>query len=92
MLKKGVALQFKWQPSTSVAPISSESDASVTTFAQGAPSEVTEQSVTFAIPLPMAGRMGLPTALVASTVVGAEQPVVTLLTQVEVAVAVIDGS
>jgi len=36
--------------------------------------------------------MGLPTALVAPTVVGAMQAVMTLPTQVEVAAAVTDGS
>ena len=47
---------------------------------QGAPLEVVEQPVTAVIPLPTAGRMGLPTVLVAPTVVGAVQPVVTPLT------------
>jgi len=59
---------------------------------QGAPSEVAEQLVTAAIPLPTAGRTGLPTALVAPTVAGATQLVVTPPTQVEVAAAVTDGS
>ena len=38
--------------------------------AQGAPSEVVEQPVMAAIPLSMMGWMGLPTALVAPTMVG----------------------
>ena len=42
----------------------------VDTGAQGAPSEVTEQPVMAVIPLLTIGRMGLPTALVAPTVVG----------------------
>ena len=61
-------------------------------FAQGAPSEVVEQSVMAVIPLLMAGQMGLPTTLMASTTVGMAQPVVTLPTPVEVAAAVTDGA
>ena len=62
------------------------------TGAQGVPSEVVEQPVMAAIPLPMMGRMGLPTMLVALTVGGVTQSVITPLTQVEVAAAVTDGS
>ena len=47
---------------------------------QGAPLEVAEQPVMAAIPLPMVGQMGLPTALVAPTAGGAAQPVETLST------------
>ena len=39
--------------------------------AQGVPSEVVEQPTMAVIPLPTTGRMGLPTALVAPTLVGA---------------------
>ena len=49
----------------------------VDTGAQGVPLEVAEQLVMAAIPLVTAGQTGLPTVLVASTVVGATQPVVT---------------
>ena len=59
---------------------------------QWAPSEVVEQPVMAAIPLPMVGRTGLPTALVAPTVVGVMQPIVTPPTQVEVVAAMTDGS
>ena len=43
--------------------------------AQGAPSEVAEQPMMAMIPLLPAGRTGLPTALVAPTMMGATQPV-----------------
>ena len=62
------------------------------TGVQGAPLEVMEQPVMTTIPLPTVGRTGLPTALVAPTVAGATQLVVTPPTQVEVAAAVTDGS
>ena len=54
--------------------------------------EVTEQPVTAVIPLPMTGRTGLLTALVAPTVVGATQLIMTPPTRVEVAAVVTDGS
>ena len=60
--------------------------------AQTTPLEVAEQPLTTAIPLPIAGWMGLPTTLVAPTTAGAVQPVMTLLMQVEVATVMIDGS
>ena len=44
---------------------------------QGAPSEVTKQPVMATILLPTARRTGLPTTVVALTVAGAMQPVVT---------------
>lgn len=59
---------------------------------QGVPSAIVEQPVTASILLPMRGRMGLPTALMASIVVGAAQLVVTPLTQVEAMVPVAEGS
>jgi len=58
----------------------------------GAPSEVVEQPVTTAIPLPTAGRTRLPTELMEPIVAGAARLVVTPPTQVEVAAAVTDGS
>lgn len=48
--------------------------------------------MTAAIPLPTTGQTGLPTTLVAPTVAGVMQPVMTLLMQVEVAALVKDGS
>ena len=60
--------------------------------AQGTPSEVMEQPAMAAIPLPTMGRMGLPTMLMASNMVGVMQPVRTLPMQAEVAATVIGGS
>ena len=51
------------------------------------PLEVVEQPAMAVIPLPMIGQMGLPTSLVALTVVGATQLVGTPPTQMEMAVA-----
>ena len=62
------------------------------TGVQGAPSEVMEQSVMAVILLQTVGRMGQPIMLVAPTMVGATLSVMTPPMQVEVAVAVIDGS
>ena len=45
-----------------------------------------------AIPLPPSGQTGLPTTLVAPTMVGATLPVITPPTQVEVAAVMVDGS
>ena len=56
--------------------------------AEGAPSEVAEQSATEAIPLPTLERAELLLALVAPSVVGAAPPVEALLMQVEVAMTV----
>ena len=57
------------QTPPTVAPVPSAGWADV--GVQGAPLEVMEQLVMAAIPLPMAGWTGLPTALMALTVVGA---------------------
>ena len=73
-----------------VAPVPSAGRANM--GVQGAPSEVMEQPVTTAIPLPIVGQMGLSSALMAPTVVGTTQPVVNPPTQVEVVAAVTDGS
>ena len=53
--------------------------------------EVIELSAMAAIPQPTMGWMGLPTALAASTVVDATQPVEASPMKVEVAVAMIGG-
>ena len=103
--KKSIALQLGRRPSAGVVHVLGKSSASVTASLagqapptmvpvpsvgradadiQGAPLEVVEQLVTAVVPLP--------TALVALTVAGMTQPVVTPLTQVEVAAAMIDGS
>ena len=58
------------------------------TGAEGAPSEVIEQSATEVILLPTLERMELPLALAAPTVVGATPPVEALPTQAEVATTV----
>ena len=63
----------------------------VDTGAQRAPSKITEQPVMAVIPLPTIGRTGLPTTLVALTMAGATQLVMTPPTQVEVAAVMIDG-
>ena len=60
--------------------------------AQGMPSEVVEQLAMAAIPLSMTERTGLQSALMAPTMVGVAQSVMTPPMQVEVVAAVIDGS
>ena len=60
--------------------------------AQGASLEVTKQPVMATIPLSMMGRMRLLTVLMALTVTGATQPIVTPLTQLEVVVDMTDWS
>ena len=83
--KKSVAIQARKGPSVTAslagqAPPVVAPEPSVgqeDTGAQGAPSEVAEQPAMAVIPLPTMGRMGLPTALMALTVVGVTQSVVT---------------
>ena len=60
----------------------------MTVFAQGAPSEVTEQPVMAAIPLSMTEWMELLIALVTPTMVGMVQLVMTPPSQVEVAAVI----
>ena len=73
-----------------VAPVPSVGWADV--GAQGTPSEVTKRPAMAVIPLPSTWQMGLPTTLVAPTVVGVTQLVMTPPMRVEVATAVIGGS
>ena len=83
-----VLLAGQAQPTVVLVPLAGWVDAGT----QETPSGVVEQPVMAVIPLPMMGRMGLPTTLMVPTMVAAMQPVGTPPTQVEVAATVIGGS
>ena len=86
----GVTASLAGHAPPMVAPVPSVGQVDVGIL--GVPSKAVEQPVMVAIPLPAVRRIGLLTALVALTMAGGTQSVMTLPMQVEVVASMTDGS